>query len=103
MDDRYPLNARRAAGAILVLGFVALMVGAIMYNARNGSLSSSVYSPNYDVWERRFIIAAVILTVVGVSLLEGILGNVGDRVLARVGSTTYLFGAVRSAIARLNQ
>ena len=84
----------RTAGMFLVLGFVMMLVGALMFVSRSGSQGSAIPSPTYFVWERGFIMAAVILTAIGLMLLEEILHDGGDRVLARIGATAYLFGAV---------
>jgi hypothetical protein len=45
-------------------------------------------------WERSFIIAAVVLTALGLALLDGLLQNSAGRVLARAGASAYLFGGV---------
>ena len=83
-----------AAGAVLILSFVALAVGATMYWIRGGLRGGAPPTRAYLVWERSFIMAAVVLTAVGLVLLEGVLQDSAGRVLARVGATAYLFGGV---------
>jgi hypothetical protein len=83
-----------SVGTVLILSFVALFVGALMYWIRGGIRGGAPPTHIYFVWERSFIIAAVVLTAVGLALLEGLLENSAGRVLARVGAIAYLFGGV---------
>jgi hypothetical protein len=48
----------------------------------------------YFVWERSFIMAAVVLTAAGFALLAGCLRNSHGRALAGTGAILYLFGGV---------
>jgi hypothetical protein len=51
------------------------------------------------VWERSGWLAAVFLTALGLILLEGSLLETKGRVLARLGASTYFFGAVLVVVA----
>ena len=93
IDPRF-WSIERAAGSFLVLGFVAFFVGALMFFIRGGLRGGAPPSPAYFVWERSFIMAAVVLTAIGFVLLEGSLQNTDGRVLARTGATAYLFAGV---------
>jgi hypothetical protein len=83
-----------SAGALLILSFVALAVGAGMYWIRGGTRGGAPPTHVYFMWERSFIIAAVVLTALGLALLDGLLQNSAGRVLARAGAIAYLFGGV---------
>ena len=94
MIDLQYWSIERAAGSCLVLGFVALLVGVLMFLSRGGLRGGTPPSRAYFVWERSFIMAAVVLTVIGFVLLEGYFQNTDGRVLINMGVTTYLFGGV---------
>jgi hypothetical protein len=87
------------AGSALILGFVALAVGATMYWSRGGTRGGAPPTQLYFVWERSFIMAAVVMTALGFALLDGLLQDSAGRVLARAGSSAYLFGAVLVVVA----
>jgi hypothetical protein len=88
-----------SAGILLILSFVALFAGASMYWRRGGLRGGAPPTKAYYVWERTFIIAAVVLTAVGLALLEGEMRSSDGRVLARVGAVTYFFGGVLVVVA----
>ncbi|MDQ7053770.1 MAG: hypothetical protein Q9P14_13080 [candidate division KSB1 bacterium] len=46
------------------------------------------------IWERSFIMVAVILTAVGLMLLERVLEASHGAALARIGATSYFFAAI---------
>jgi len=83
-------SIERAAGVFLVLGFVANLAGVVMFSIRGGTLPSHTFL----VWERSFLMAAVVLTAIGFVLLEGHFHNTDGRVLARTGVTAYLFAGI---------
>ena len=80
----------RAAGFFLVLAFIASLAGVVMFDIRGGPSGGTPPSHTFFLWERSFFMAAVILTAIGLVLLEGRLQNTDGRVLARAGATTYL-------------
>ncbi len=84
----------RAAGSFLVLGFVANLAGVLMFFIRGGTGGGTPPSHTFFVWERSFLMAAVVLTAIGFVLLEGHLHNDHGRVLARTGATAYLFAGI---------
>lgn len=93
IDQRF-WDAARVAGLFLVLGAVADGPGVVMFWIRGGHRGGAPPSPAYFVWERSFIMAALVLTAIAFVLLEGSLSNSGGRVLARTGATAYLFAAI---------
>lgn len=95
-------SVEHSTGIVLVLGFAIFIAGASMYWLRwirSGVQDGPPPSHAYLVWERSFIMAAVVLTAIGLALLEGLLQNGDGWVLARVGATGYLFAAVLWVIA----
>ncbi len=61
-----------------------------MFWIRGGARGGASPSPAYLVWERSFVIAAVVLTAIGFVLFEGHLQDTGGRILARTGATAYV-------------
>ena len=86
IDPRF-WSMERAAGFALVLGNVVVLPGLLMFWFRGGERGGAPPSPAYFVWERSFILAAVVLTAVGFVLLEGHLQTSAGHVLARTGAT----------------
>jgi hypothetical protein len=93
MGERF-WSTEFSAGTVLILSFAALFVGALMYWMRGGIRGGAPPTHVYFVWERSFVIAAVVLTALGLALLEALLQNSAGGVLARVGAIAYLFGGV---------
>jgi hypothetical protein len=94
MTDQRFWSVNSVTGYVLIVGFVANLAGVLMFLYRGGLQGSAPPSPSYFVWERSFIMASVVLTAIGLVLLEGYLQNTNGYVLARAGATAYLFGAV---------
>ena len=87
-------SLERVAGFALVLANVAVLPGLLMFWFRGGERGGAPPSPAYFVWERSFILAAVVLTAIGFVLLEGHLQASAGHVLARIGATAYLFAGI---------
>jgi hypothetical protein len=94
VNDQRFWRIERAAGFLLVVGFVANLAGVLMFTIRGGTGGGTPPSHTFFVWERSFFMAAVVLTTLGFVLLEGHLQNTDGRVLARTGATTYLFAGI---------
>jgi hypothetical protein len=93
IDPRF-WSIERATGFVLVLSNVALLPGLIMFWIRDGHRGGPPPSPAYFMWERSFIMAAVVLTAIGFVLLEGYLQDADGHILARMGATAYMFVGV---------
>ena len=94
MIDKRFWSVERAAGVLLVLGFAANLAGVVMFFMRGGPGGGTPSSHTFFVFERSFLMAAVILTAIGFVLLEGHFHNTDGRVLARTGATAYLFAGI---------
>jgi hypothetical protein len=91
------LSARTIAASLLILAFVIFCFGGTLFAGRtfwNWPVNNS-----HLIWERGFVIVAILATVLGLALLEDLLRAAGDSVLAQVGMMTYLFGAVVVVVA----
>lgn len=98
MDHQPASRVERAAGLLLLAGVVASVIGAVMFSLRGGD-GGLPPSPAYYVWERGFFLAAVPLTAVGFVLLADHPDLGAGRVLARAGTTAYLFGGIVGVVA----
>jgi hypothetical protein len=96
MIDQRLWSSERAAGFFLVLGCAANLVGVLMFTFRGGASGGTPPGPAYYLWERGFIMAAVVLTAIGFMLLEEGFQNTRGRgrILARTGATAYLIGGI---------
>jgi hypothetical protein len=88
------LSERSMAGGLLILGSLFMVAGVLLWTGRNLWAWPAAEAANYLRWERGFIIAAIVGTLLGLVLLEGLLVAAGDSVWARLGLVTYLVGAV---------
>jgi hypothetical protein len=92
-------SKRSSAASLLILCFVIFTVGGILYTGRAIWNWPVGQTARYLYWERGFVIAAVMATVLGLTLLEDMLHSVGDSGVARVALMTYLLGAAVVVIA----
>lgn len=99
MVDQGFWSFQRAAGALLIAAILPLALGVYLFISRSGVQGGAPSSPALFVWERGFILAAVVLTALGFTLLEATLQETNGRVLARLGTSAYFFGAVLLATA----
>jgi hypothetical protein len=93
------LSERQSAASLLILCFLVFSAGGILYTGRAIWKWPAGQTPRYVRWERSFVIAAVLATVLGLVLLEDMLNRAGDSGLARIGTVTYGFGAVVVVVA----
>jgi hypothetical protein len=85
MNAQSILSEKNIAAWLLILCGVVFLVGGILYMGRAMLQWPAAASDAYLVWERGSIIAAVLINVLGLGLLEGLLRTAGDPVFARVG------------------
>jgi hypothetical protein len=87
-------SERSIAASLLIFCFVVFGVGGVLYTGRAIWKWPVAQTSRYLLWERIFVIAAVMATVLGLVLLEDMLNSAGDSGVAQVGMVAYLFGAV---------
>ncbi len=93
------LSIRTMVASLLVLCFVVFGFGGVLYSGRALLKWPMAETASYLLWERGFVIAAVLATVLGLALLEDMLRAAGDSFLARMGIVAYLFAAVVVVVA----
>ncbi len=102
MFSRQFWTERRITGALLVLSVLVLIPGGVLYSIRvnsfNRPISAHEVVDNFQL-ERHFILASVIVSTLGLVMLETLLREAGDRVFARLGMFGFLFGAVLIVVA----
>lgn len=96
------LSERQGAAGLLILCFLIFTVGGILYTGRAIWKWPTAQTARYLYWERGFVIAAVVATILGLALLEELLNRAGDAGLARIGMFTYLFAATVVVVAETN-
>jgi hypothetical protein len=87
------ISERSGAASLLILGFVVFAVGGILYTGRAIWKWPAGQTGRYLLWERGFVIAAVMASVLGLVLLDDMLNSAGDSGVGRLGMVSYLFGA----------
>jgi hypothetical protein len=91
------ISTRTIAASLLILSLIVFGFGGMLFTGR--TFWDWPIGNTHLNWERGFVIAAVLTTVLGLTLLEDLLRNAGDPVLARLGMMTYLVGAVVIVVA----
>jgi hypothetical protein len=91
------VSTRTIAASLLILSLIVFGFGGMLFTGR--MFWGWPINNSHLIWERGFVIAAVVITVLGLVLLEDILRSAGDAVLARLGMMTYLIGAVVVVVA----
>lgn len=92
------VSERTVAGGLLALSFGVFVFGGTLYFGR-AMAKWQIEEASHLIWERGFIIAAVLATVLGLALLDDMLRAAGEPVLSRLGMVGYLFGAVVVVVA----
>jgi hypothetical protein len=87
-------TTERVAGLMLLLGDVIVFPGLMMFWIRGGHRGGAPRSHAHYVWERGFIMSAVVPTAVGFVLLAGYFQGTNAFILTNLGATAYLFGGV---------
>lgn len=93
------LSARTVGASLLIACFGIFSIGGVMYAGRAMWGWPLQETTAYLRWERAFIIAAIVATVLGLVLLEDLLRAAGDTYLARLGMVAFLFAAGQAVVA----
>ena len=99
MDIQSLLFARRVTAGLLILSFVMFLVVGYLFTARVIWELPTAQTELHLRWERGFVIGAFLINVLGFVLLESLLQNAGDIVLARLALPIYLVSAVVMVVA----
>ena len=82
-----------ATGWLLILSAQIFLVGGILYAGRAIWKWPTGQTHRYLLWERGFVISALLVAVLGLTLLERMLEAAGDKILAPSGMALLLIGA----------
>lgn len=93
------LVERRIAANLLIVCVVVFVVAGFLYTARAIWKWPAGQTPLFLRWERGLVIAAFLISVLGFGLLENLLRNAGDTVLARSALAIYLISAAVLVVA----
>jgi hypothetical protein len=91
------VSTRTIAASLLILSLIVFGFGGALFTGR--AFWGWPIDNSYMSWERGFIIAAILVTVLGLALLEDLLRVAGDSGFARLGMMAYLVGAVVVVVA----
>jgi len=96
MFSRQFWTERRITGALLVLSVLVLIPGVALYisASNNPRFGLAIGDRASFQLERYFVLTSVIVSTLGLVMLESVLREAGDRVFARLGMFGFMFGAV---------
>jgi hypothetical protein len=78
---------------LLILSGIIFSAGGMLYTGRAIWKWPAGKTHRYLLWERGFVIAALLVAVLGLNLLERMLEAAGDRILAPSGMVLLLIGS----------
>jgi hypothetical protein len=99
VEGQVLLSEQQIAAVLLILSSLVFVVGAILYTGRAMLRWPAAEAPGYLIWERGFVMAAVVINVLGLVLLESLLRGAGDQVVARLALVTYALGVAVILVA----
>jgi hypothetical protein len=88
-----------ASGWLLILSAIIFVIGGFLYTGRAIWKLPAGETHGYLLWERGFVIAAILVATLGLVLLERILEGAGENVFSPLGMTIYLIGVVLVLVA----
>jgi hypothetical protein len=93
------ISEKMITGSLLILSGVFFLPGGILFTGRAIWKWPAGKSASYLIWERSFVIASILVVVVGLDLLEGLIETAGDKILAPAGMLIFLIGAILAVFA----
>lgn len=87
------LSERQIAAILLVACSLIFLVGGILFTGRTIWKWPAGQTPEFLRWERGVVIAALLVNVLGLVLLEDMLRASGESIISRLALVTYLIGA----------
>ncbi|MCC6630001.1 MAG: hypothetical protein IT340_21700 [Chloroflexi bacterium] len=96
MESQGAITITRIAGALLASSFVIFVPGGLMFAARNGMAGQPAPTVAYFVLERGFVMAAVVVTALGLAALAALVGAAQADALvpAWLAAATYAVASV---------
>lgn len=92
-------SERQIAAILLIAGAGLFVVGGALFTGRTMWKWSIGETYTYLVWERGFVMLALLVNVLGIVLLKGLLHEAGAPILARLALIIYLIGAIVALVA----
>jgi hypothetical protein len=86
-------SERTLAASLLAMSFVVFTVGGVLYAGRAFLHWQIDDTSTHLDWERGLVIAAVVMALLGLVLLEDMLRAAGEPIWSRLGMIVYLLGA----------
>lgn len=99
MDRSFFFSQQGLSGILLILSFVVFAVAGTLYTIRAIWEKPVGRTLAFYRWERGFVIAALLIAVLGLTLLKGVLETAGDSFVAQMGLVLFLIGAVLALVA----
>ena len=93
------MTEARTAAILLIAAAALFTVGGVLFTGRAIWKWPVGQTPIYLRWERGFVVAAIIVNVLGLVLLDDVLNQLEHSVFALVGIVLYFFGAVVVVVA----
>ncbi len=78
------------SGWLLILSSIIFVPAGILYSGRAILKWPAAQSPGFLHWERGFVMAAILVATLGLTLLDKLLEAAGDRILAPSGMVIFL-------------
>jgi hypothetical protein len=95
------LSERQIAAILLISCAIIFVVGGVLYTGRAIWKWQIAQTPRYLLWERGFVLAALLINILGLVLLEDLLHAAGESIISRLALVTYLIGAVVVVVAEM--
>jgi hypothetical protein len=104
LNSQNAVASPQIAGVLLVSCFVVFTVGGLMFAGRNGMAGRPAPNFAYLAVERSFVIAAVVLTALGLVAFAEIIGQAHHGALnaARLTAAIYVIAAIPLVISEVN-
>jgi hypothetical protein len=102
MNGQSLFTERQIAAVLLIACGLIFTVGGILFTGRTIWKWPAGQTSEFLRWERGFVLAALLVNVLRLALLEDLLRAAGDFTIARLALVTYLIGAAVVAVAELS-
>jgi hypothetical protein len=96
------LSQRQVAATLLIACGFIFTVGGILFTGRTIWKWSAAQTLEFLRWERGWVLAALMVNILGLTLLENLLHTEGDSIFAQVALVAYLIGGTVLVVAELS-
>lgn len=99
MNRKNLFSELRLTGILLILSSLIFFVAAILFTIRFLWELPIGRTPSFFLWERSFVIAALLATLLSFNLFKRVLESAGDGILAPMALMLFLVAAVLAVVA----